>query len=419
MNWFLLFLIYVQYARGVDVSLSFEDYSGDVDIRSIYTSFEAPVGYTPTGTYWCVAAWWGGYFGVQRAGNGSYNYITSVWNQGKYSAKINMALPGGVPADCQNESYCVEGAVAHDLIFSDPWQPGVRYDFMVNYEVEGEKKTLSSYVFKDDRWMLITQFQLPHFQHYLGNYVYQFLENPSFNSFDWTWRAETARFQKRGLYYNQHIRKVGSDKWLGVTNFWPDGNKPGNKTHDEFYEYFPLPNRNGYMLVLDGAKPGTEKPGTYNSHYRANTSNLEPPLPLNWSPKGKHTVTMTETYLGFKVATDSPITTTTTKQTWVTNTKAAEGFTLTSTELLTTVETVISRATKTEVHTVTLPTNNVTEFTTETEVNIEVDTVTESAKPEKLRSVTDLTTEASTVTIYDRIQSTVYAPAITVFKNDY
>ncbi|KAK9759501.1 hypothetical protein K7432_017457 [Basidiobolus ranarum] len=128
---------------------------------------------------------------------------------------------------------------------------------------------------------------------------------------------------------------------------------------------------------------------------------------------------MTETYLGFKVATDSPITTTTTKQTWVTNTKAAGGLTLTSTELLTAVETVISRATKTEVHIVTLPTRNVTEFTTETKVDIEVDTVTESAKPERLHSVTDLTTEATTTTIYDRIQSTVYAPAITVFENYY
>ncbi|ORX75153.1 hypothetical protein K493DRAFT_343144 [Basidiobolus meristosporus CBS 931.73] len=408
---FFVLLLWLYSVVAVDVNLSFEDYDGAIDIRSIYSSLEVPVGYDPDHTYWCVAAWWGGYFGIQQI-NGSVNYITSVWNQGSKSARVDLGLPRGLPADCEDENYCIEGAVAHDLVYSEPWQTGVRYEFMVDCEVDGENEIVSSYILKNGAWLLISQFILPGFKYSLGNYVYQFLENPCFNGYDWEIRAETARHQKRGLYYNQQIRLVGADRWHRCYQIYPGGNQPGDKPHDEFYEALPMPENNGVQLILDGGKPGTEIPHSY-SPLNLNTSNMEPPVPLRYVPKGKHTMTVAETYLTYVVITESPVTTTTTHQNWITNTNTAREVTSTKTALVTTTNTVKVDTTETQMYTLT-PTSVVTELSRETQVVTEIHTAVISVKP---RTITDFKVDASTVTIYETEESTVYAPAVTIFKD--
>ncbi|ORX83461.1 hypothetical protein K493DRAFT_411669 [Basidiobolus meristosporus CBS 931.73] len=339
------------------------------DIQSIYTSFESPEG----------------------ADDGVYNFITSVWNNGEKSPRVELGLPGGLVQQCENAENCYEGAVAHDLVFGKTWLPGVRYDFLVHCERDGENEIFSSYVLKDDHWMLITRFIGPGYRHYLGNFMYQFLENP-----DWIRGAPTP--QRRGLYYNQHIKYVGSEEWHPAEVIFPDG---GFNPNGEFWEFIPMPLDNGVLVVVDGGNSSTLTAQSRQS-MRVNLTNVEPPVNVPTSVKGKHTATEVLTYMSYGAITERATTTTTTQQHWVTD------LALTTTLVSTTKQKVTSRGTKTRMHTVTMPTHNVTE----TEVRVQTTTVT----PGTSFSTVDATTvEDSTLTLYETDQLTLTGPAVTVY----
>ncbi|KAK9679842.1 hypothetical protein K7432_016139, partial [Basidiobolus ranarum] len=150
MYFFLLFLLHLYLAQAVDVELSFANYNWPYpDAKSLYSSVMVPKGYDPKTSYWGVFMWSYGYFGIQNM-NGSANYIMSVWNDGNKTARVDLGLLRGEASDCENAKGCIEGAVAHDLVFSEPWQTGVQYNFMLDCEGDGETRKLSSYVFKND-----------------------------------------------------------------------------------------------------------------------------------------------------------------------------------------------------------------------------------------------------------------------------
>ncbi|KAK9680542.1 hypothetical protein K7432_015905, partial [Basidiobolus ranarum] len=77
---------------------------------SFQTSLEVPEGHDPNYTYWCAAAWFNGYFGIQRTNGDDHAVIFTLWNQGNKSARILEAAPNAKIHMC--EEHCAEGSAA-------------------------------------------------------------------------------------------------------------------------------------------------------------------------------------------------------------------------------------------------------------------------------------------------------------------
>ncbi|ORX90729.1 hypothetical protein K493DRAFT_317751 [Basidiobolus meristosporus CBS 931.73] len=367
-------------------------------ITGFYTSLEVPTGYDPPTTYWCVAAWYLGYFGVQVLPDGSHALIMAEWNDKQKSPRIDLAIPHGRIEQCEEK--CPEGAMAHVLIPGHAWQTGVKYDFKVEVDFNGTNEIFHSYFFTEDHWELIAQITAPNYGRNGMGYLYQFLEN-------WLSNYDQERI---GIYSNQHFRYEGDSGWYPAASISP--NKNANKAHPEYYtDAVPLKEGNGMMLKLDGTQPGSKNGWFYYPTFHINTTNMSPP-PNNPPPlHGKHTVTVVETYVGYKRFTDSAVTTTTTKKQWHT-VQIEPTITLKETLLDTTLQTETIHRTRTQLTTFTPTTDTRNEFATVTEIL--TDTTVLGQPTTSTSTVTNERVETQNLTIFETVQPTVTAPRVLV-----
>ncbi|ORX88821.1 hypothetical protein K493DRAFT_306303 [Basidiobolus meristosporus CBS 931.73] len=394
--WLFFSLILLAFSVGINADAidMWVNPSQNKKITGFYSSLEIPTGFDPPTTYWCVAGWHLGYYGVQKGSDGSHILIMSEWNDGSKSPAIERSIPHGEISQC--EENCPEGAMAHVLIPGHAWRTGVKYDFKLEVDFNGTNEIFHSYLFTNNHWKLIAQIVAPNYGQVGLESVFQFLEN---------WETND-NLERRGIYTNQHFRYEGDERWYPAASISPFNN--ANVVHPHYYaDAVPLDEGNGIMLKLDGTGPPDKNGWMYYPQMHINASNMVPPQENPPPMHGKHTVTVVETYVGYKRFTDSPVTTTTTKKQWHTNTFEPT-VTRLETLLDTTVQTQIVRGTKTETVTFAPSAGMETEFQTMNEV----ETVTDLLH-QRTTTVTHSTVEAQGFTVFETVQPTITAPAVT------
>ncbi|KAK9693703.1 hypothetical protein K7432_013778 [Basidiobolus ranarum] len=403
--WLSLLIVLLACCVGIkaDAIDMWVNHSQNKKITGFYTSLEVPDGYDPVTTYWCVSAWWLGYFGIQKPNPSSFTLIMAEWNDKHKSPQIDRSLNRASISQC--EENCPEGAVAHVIVLGDNWKTGVKYDFKVEVDFNGTNEIFSSYFFKNDHWELVGEITAPKYGAQGFGYIYQFLEN---------WETNDNQ-ERRGIYSNQHFRFEGDDSWYPATSISPFNN--ANVVHPHYYaDAVPLEKKNGVLLKLDGTGPPDKNGWMYYPLLHVNASNMVPPQASVPPMHGKHTATVVESYVVYERYTMSPITTTTTEKHWKTDSIAP---TVTRFETLydTTVQTEIVHNTITKVKTSFLPAETMSEIT-------HTDTVTEETTiTEKLghRTVTNTTvshlfTDTQDVTVIQTVQPTITTSAVTSTK---
>jgi hypothetical protein len=133
--------------------------------RSVHLQYPAPkadafyneltVEETADGTYFMVAGWGRGYFGIQQLGDGRRLMLFSVWDPAAGDD------PNQVPADQRVQLLAKDDAVrvgrfgnegtGGQSFFDYPWQVGVTYRFLVTARPEGTNRTAySGYFFEPE-----------------------------------------------------------------------------------------------------------------------------------------------------------------------------------------------------------------------------------------------------------------------------
>ncbi|KAK9693702.1 hypothetical protein K7432_013777 [Basidiobolus ranarum] len=397
-------LVFILAALSVSVNADAIDMwvnpSQNKKVVGFYTSLEVPHGYDPPSTYWCIAGWGLGYFGIQVLVDGSHALIMSEWNEGHKSPQIDLSIPHGEISQC--EESCPEGAMAHVIIPGHAWVTGVKYNFKIEMQFNGTNQNIHSYFFTNNHWELIAQITAPKYGRQGFQTIYQFLEN---------WLSNYDQ-ERRGIYSDQHFKFEGDEKWYPAASISPFKN--ANKVHPDYYaEAVPLQQGNGMMLKLDGTQPGSKKGWFYYPTLHTNATNMLPPINNPPPLHGKHTVTVVDTYVAYRRYTDSPVTTTTTEKHWQSVTLNP---TVTQIETLrdTFVQTETVHRTRTELTTVTPSADIKDEVKTITETLTQEDTTTVVDQPTTVSTVTLPRMENQSLTVFETVQPTVTAPVITV-----
>ncbi|ORX64653.1 hypothetical protein K493DRAFT_412836 [Basidiobolus meristosporus CBS 931.73] len=250
--------------------------SGSVggSITGFLTSIEIPVGYDAVNTYFCGAAWWLGYFGLQRVAENDHNTIFTLWNLGNHTAKIVDAHPDAHFVRCEKD--CAEGAASQITVHGDFWKPGVKYWLKVEINREGKDIMYIASIYKDNEWQLVGKMLGPDYGELMSvpaNYFYQFIEN-----FGDGMAPESLKVPRRVIYGDQYYRVEGSEKWGPMTNISPATSRHAERLYDDFnYSANMTKAGNAYVLSLDGYLPKGEYDRTYIPPFNYITSNITLP----------------------------------------------------------------------------------------------------------------------------------------------
>ncbi|KAK9670743.1 hypothetical protein K7432_017540 [Basidiobolus ranarum] len=243
-------------------------------ITGFVTSIEIPVGYDGVNTYFCGAAWWLGYFGLQRVAENDHNTIFTVWNLGNHTAKIIEAHPDAHFVTC--EKNCAEGPAAQITVHGDFWKPGTKYWLKVEINREGKDIIYVTSIYKNNEWQLVGKILGPDYSELMqvpANYFYQFIED-----FSNGMSPESLRVPRRVIYGDQYYRLEGSDKWGPITHISPATSRHAQRLYDDFnYSANITKGGNGYMLALDGYLPKGDYDRTYIPPFNYLTSNITLP----------------------------------------------------------------------------------------------------------------------------------------------
>ena len=134
------------------------------------------------GTYFCVAGFNHGYFGIQELADGKKLAIFSVWDPGKQDDPKTVEADRRVKLidkdpETRTGRFGNEGTGGQSFLDLD-WTPGSTYRFLVTARPEGERTTYSAYLAipSAERWRLIAAFSTITGGEFLKGY-YGFIED--------------------------------------------------------------------------------------------------------------------------------------------------------------------------------------------------------------------------------------------------
>lgn len=193
-------------ARSVHLRYPAEDavvYYNEVTVEKSYPA-----------TYFCVAGFNHGYFGIQELWNGKKVVIFSVWEPGNQNNPDSVAQDKRVKVLHEGEGVRVsrfgnEGTGGKSM-FDYDWKVGQTYKCMVKATIKGDRTTYAAYFYlnEENKWKHLASFQTITGGHYLNGY-YSFVED--------FWRnGKSAKNSRRASYGNGWI-KSKAGKWKPLT----------------------------------------------------------------------------------------------------------------------------------------------------------------------------------------------------------
>lgn len=193
--------------RGPSLHLAFDSPPADKN-EYFYAEVSLPAGFDPLGTYASVAAFTGGYCGIQRLNQTPKGtpcrglVIFSAWDtDSKVPALLAKVVALG--AGVETKPFDGEGEGAQTVLPYD-WAADTTYKIVVRAKPDGADTLLTAWFFADGAWRAIATIRRPGLTSYLSG-IYHFIEN---------FRAENGYLRRRALFQKQWVRANGVWKQL-------------------------------------------------------------------------------------------------------------------------------------------------------------------------------------------------------------
>jgi hypothetical protein len=193
--------------RGPSLHLIFDSPPEDKN-EYFYSEVSLPSGFDPLGTYAAVAAFDGGYCGIQRINQTPKGtpcrglVMFSAWDTDSkvpaLRAKV-VALGVGV----ETKPFGGEGEGAQTVLPYD-WSAATTYKIVVRAKRDGGDALLTAWFFADGAWRPIATIRRPGVAGSVSG-IYHFIEN---------FRSPSGYLQRRAIFRNQWVRANGAWKPL-------------------------------------------------------------------------------------------------------------------------------------------------------------------------------------------------------------